>query len=107
MTLRLQVAFDGSKAAEAAVATAGALHADAHGEVLTVFDPPSGYEQVQRFGFGVDAKVVQRGVEALRRQVQDAARTLADRGAAAAGAAGLHLEIGPTPTGSGFAEGAL
>ena len=97
MPVRLLAAFDGSEAAEAALTTAGALFGDASGEVLTVFDPPMGYEQVQRFSFGFDAHTLQRGVETLRREAEDAARETAERGAAAAAAVGLILEPKTAP----------
>jgi nucleotide-binding universal stress UspA family protein len=102
MPVRLLVAFDGSDAAEAAVATAGALFGEARGQVLTVFDPPMGYAQVLRFGFGLDAQTMQRGVETLRREVEDAAHETAERGVAAAAAVGLTLEpkTGPADLGA-------
>src|SRR4051812_16730065 len=97
MPMRVLVAFDGSDAAEAALAPAGALLAGGTGKVLTVFDPPMAYEQLQRFSFGLDAETLQRGIESLRRQAEDDARETAERGAAAAAVAGLTLEPATAP----------
>jgi nucleotide-binding universal stress UspA family protein len=102
MPVRLLVAYDGSAAADAAVVTAGHLFPAAHGRLMTLFDQTMGYEQVRRYGFGVDDTTLRRGVEALAREAREAGLEIAKRGVAAGETAGLTLE--PAAAASGISQ---
>src|SRR4051794_14529845 len=92
MAHRLLIAYDGSAAADAALATAAQLFPGAGGRLLTIVEPPPGPARVQAFAMALDPDVIQRDLELLGRELTDAGREIADRGAGVAGAAGLMLE---------------
>jgi nucleotide-binding universal stress UspA family protein len=91
MSARLLVAYDGSTAAEAAVATAGRLFAGSRGRLLTIVDVPPGVAGVRAMGFPLDPQMVEQGIEELSREMLDAGREVAARGVAAAENAALTL----------------
>ncbi|HET8756013.1 MAG TPA: universal stress protein [Solirubrobacteraceae bacterium] len=92
MAVRLVIAYDGSDAAEAAVATAGRLFGAARGRLVTVIEPTPGPAQVQAFSFRLDPAIIQRELEALAQELMDDGRDVAARGVETAGTAGLTLE---------------
>jgi nucleotide-binding universal stress UspA family protein len=92
MGLRLLIAYDGSAAAEAAIATAGRLFPGARGRLLTVIAPTPGPARVQAFTFRLDPAIIQRELEALAQEVMDDGRDTAAHGLEIAGTAGLTLE---------------
>jgi nucleotide-binding universal stress UspA family protein len=102
MPTELLLAFDGSDAAEAAVTSAGALFPGAQGRVLTVFNRTMQYESVRQYSFGVDASTLQRGIEELAQEAQEAALEVSRHGASAGADVGLSLE--PTVAAVGFSE---
>jgi nucleotide-binding universal stress UspA family protein len=99
MPIRILIAYDGSPAADAAVATAGSLFQGASGRVLTLFNQTMGYEQVRRYGFGVDDATLRQNIDALAAEARESALEIAEQGAAAAGAAGLAVEPAALPSG--------
>jgi hypothetical protein len=95
MPVRLLVAYDGSAAADAAVVTAGHLFPAAHGRLVTLFDQTMAYEQVRRYGFGVDDTTLRRGVEALARGAREAGLEIAKRAPQPARPQGLRWSRRP------------
>jgi len=92
MAVRLLCAYDGSTAADAAIATAGRLFPAAHGRLLTLTEPTPGPERVQAFTFRLDPEIIRRELDALAEELADAGREVAARGLQTAEAAGLALE---------------
>ena len=88
MPTRLLIAYDGSPPAEEALATAGHLFAGAHGRVLTIFDLPVDYDQLQRSRLGADTATL----DTVARESSDAAETIAAQGVAIGQSVGLTLE---------------
>ena len=82
--------------------TAGALFRGAHGRVLTLYDRTMDYDSARPYSFGLDHAMLRRGLETLARQAHDAGRTIAERGAAAAAAAGLVVE--PATVAAGISQ---
>jgi len=101
MPIRILIAYDGSPAADAAVATAGGLFVGARGRVLTLFNQTMGYEQVRRYGFGVDDATLRENLEALAAEARESGLEIANEGVAAAAKAGLTLEPTAMPSGIG------
>jgi nucleotide-binding universal stress UspA family protein len=99
MPIRILIAYDGSPAADAAITTAGGLFPGADGRALTLFNQTMGYEQVRRYGFGVDDTTLRQNVETLAAEASEAALEVARRGAATAEAAGLAIEPAAMPSG--------
>jgi len=99
MPVSILIAYDGSPAADAAVATAGGLFNGSSGRVLTLFDQTMGYEQVRRYGFGVDDTTLRQNIETLAGEAREGALEIARQGAAAAETAGLTLEPAAMPAG--------
>jgi len=92
MAARLLIAYDGSSAAEAAIAIAGRLFPEAQGRLLTVIESTPGAAQVQAFTFRLDPAIIQRELDALAQEVLDDGREIAAHGREIAGTAGLTLE---------------
>ena len=99
MPIRILIAYDGSPAADAAVTTAGGLFEGARGRVLTLFNQTMGYEQVRRYGFGVDDTTLRENIEALAAEARESGLEVANQGVAAAEKAGLALEPAAMPSG--------
>jgi len=99
MPIRILIAYDGSPAADAAVATAGGLFVGARGRVLTLFNQTMGYEQVRRYGFGVDDATLRENIEALAAEARESGLEIAEAGVAAGERAGLALEPVALPSG--------
>ena len=99
MPIRLLIAYDGSPAADAAVATAGGLFEGARGRVLTLFNQTMGYEQVRRYGFGVDDTTLRQNIESLAAEARESGLEIAKQGVAAAETAGMTLEPTAMPSG--------
>jgi nucleotide-binding universal stress UspA family protein len=97
MAARVLIAYDGSAAAEAAVATTGRLLSGARGRLLTIVDATPPAAELQAFAFGLDPDTVQRELEALQREVMESGREIAQRGVATATTAGLTLDAHVTP----------
>jgi nucleotide-binding universal stress UspA family protein len=93
MGTRVLVAYDGSAAAEAAIATAARLLEGATGRLLTVVDVPA----LPRGGQVLGREPGPRDIEALSRALVDAGGELAARGVAAARQAGLTLDPQAAP----------
>jgi nucleotide-binding universal stress UspA family protein len=92
MAVRLLIAYDGSTAAEAAIAAAGRLFPAGSGRLVTVVEPTPGPAQVQAFAVTLDPAIVQRELEALAQEVMNDGRAVAAGGVETADTAGLTLE---------------
>lgn len=90
--LQLLVAYDGSPAAEAAIAAAGRLFDGALGQLLMVVESPPGYDRLRRAAFALDSAGVQHELEVLFREVTERRRDIAHRGLQLSKAVGLRLE---------------
>jgi len=99
MPISILIAYDGSPAADAAVATAGGLFPGAHGRVLTLFNQTMGYEQVRRYSFGVDDTTLRQNIETLAAEARESGLEIARQGVAAATTAGLTMEPAAVPSG--------
>jgi nucleotide-binding universal stress UspA family protein len=99
MPIRVLIAYDGSPAADAAVVTAGSLFKGSRGRVLTLFNQTMGYEQVRRYGFGVDDTTLRQNIETLAAEARESGLEIATQGAVAGEKAGLTLEPIAMPSG--------